>query len=307
MPRNDLTDCPICGSDNINKVLDVVDHFSSKEVFPIFDCLQCTFRFTNHFPTENDIGKYYDSPDYISHSDTKKGFINKLYHAARKYMLHKKVRLVKNSIREQPARLLDIGCGTGYFLHAAKEQGFEVSGIEKEKGARDYAITQFGLNVKDEEHLWGIDEASFDVVTLWHVLEHLEKINESIQKIGNILTENGVAVIAVPNHRSYDASFYNDRWAAYDVPRHLWHFTPKTIEKLLARHGMVITETRAMPLDAFYISLLSEKYRKSNAVLRYGRALLIGLISFSRSLHNKERASSIVYIVRKTKNACLNG
>lgn len=326
-PLTELTSCPVCGSNAIRKALDVKDFFSSGELFTLFDCCQCGFRFTNRFPPGDTIGRYYDSTEYISHSDTHRGVVNKLYHAARQIMVKRKVRLVTAAVRavthdlnftskvgesngqslmdrranivNEKVRLLDMGCGTGYFLQAAKERGFVVSGIEKERKAREYAITKFGLEVKGEESFWGIQRASYHVVTLWHVLEHLEKLNDSVEQIKEILTDVGVAVIAVPNHLSYDASFYKERWAAYDVPRHLWHFTPATLERLLARHGLVVTGRHALPFDPFYISLLSEKYAKSNPLLRYARASFVGLISLARSWRDVEQASSIVFIAKK--------
>ena len=326
-----LTSCPVCGSDDIQKVLEVVDYFSSGELFPLFDCLRCGFRFTNCFPSEKTIGKYYDSPGYIAHSDTHRGLVNKLYHAARKVMVKRKVRLVTTAIQgvvgglnvtnkvgepnrpgsaggranilNETVRLLDMGCGTGYFLHAAKKRGFTVSGIEKEQGAREHAITKFGLDVQGEEDFWNIKRESYHVVTLWHVLEHLEKLNESIEKIKEVLTDEGVVVIAVPNHLSYDAHFYKEHWAAYDIPRHLWHFTPVTLERLLARHGLVVTGRHALPFDPLYISLLSEKYAKSNLLVRYARPLLVGLKSLIRSCRNVEHGSSIVFIVQKSSKS----
>ena len=232
-PLIELTCCPICGSNAIERTLDVVDHFSSGELFPLMDCRRCGFRFTNPFPSKETIGRYYDSPEYIAHSDTHRGLVNKLYHAARQVMVKRKVRLVTAAVRgvmresnrsnlidrqsnmaNKSPRLLDMGCGTGYFLHAAKRRGFSVSGIEKEQRAREYATKQFRLDVRDEKSFWNIQRESYHVVTLWHVLEHLEQLNESVVQIKEMLTDEGAAVIAVPNHLAYDARFYKERWAA---------------------------------------------------------------------------------------------
>lgn len=299
MPIITITNCPVCGSDDLKKVFDAVDHFSSGEVFPLFDCAHCGFRFTNNFPSEDTIGRYYDSPEYISHSDSDKGMINRLYHYFRKRMLRKKVDLVAAHASGNPIRLLDIGCGTGYFLQAAKERGWIVSGIEKDKKARERATIRSGLTVSDENGFWKIENSSFDVVTLWHVLEHLENLNETIRKIHEVITPDGIAVLALPNCGSYDAGFYQERWAAYDIPRHLWHFSPKTVEKLVAKYQLEIVKKVRMPLDAFYISLLSEKYKGSNPLIQYGRAFGIGMIGFLRSLSDLKQSSSIIYIVKK--------
>lgn len=299
MPTIVLESCPVCGSHDIKKVFDAVDHFSSGETFPLFDCRGCGFHFTNSFPSRDTIGRYYDSPGYISHSNTREGIVNKLYHFARRIMLKRKVRLVSRYTRTKPARLLDMGCGTGHFLHEAKEEGFIVTGIEKDEKAREYAHAGFGLEVKDEESFWNLESKSFDAITLWHVLEHLEELNESIEKIKSILAPGGTVMIALPNHRSYDAKHYKTFWAAYDVPRHLWHFSPHTVEKLLAKHGLVIAEQKRMPLDAFYISLLSEKYKGTPALPGFVKACWIGTAGLIGSLFSTRQSSSLLYIAKK--------
>ena len=238
MPLININICPICNSSERVKAFDAVDYFSTKETFPVYDCSSCGFRFTNNFPSDDIIGRYYDSSDYISHSDSKKGLINKLYHFFRKQMLKKKVNLVTEYALG--GRLLDIGSGTGYFLNAAKDRGYRVSGIEKDSKAREYAITNFGLDIYDEQSLWNIRNESFDVITLWLVLEPMQNLNEVVAKIKNILKPDGVIILALPNHKSHDGKKYKGYWAAYDVPRHLWHFTPNTVEKLLSKHQFKI-------------------------------------------------------------------
>ena len=302
MPIINITNCPICNSSKTSKAFDAVDHFSTKETFPICDCNSCGFRFTNYFPSVDTIGRYYDSPDYISHSDSRKGLINLLYHFFRKQMLKKKVNLVSKYVvprQKDNIRILDIGSGTGYFLNAAKERGYTVTGIEKDSNARDYAITNFGLDVKDEQSLWAIENELFDVITLWHVLEHIENLNEVVAKINSILKPNGVVIIALPNHDSYDAKKYKDFWAAYDAPRHLWHFTSNTVKKLLGKHQFNIVKQKNMPLDAFYISMLSEKYRGSGSLMQYIKGFTVGAAGYMRSLSDINQSSSIIYIAKK--------
>ena len=302
MPIIKITICPICNSSKTSKAFDAVDHFSTKETFPICDCTSCGFRFTNNFPSEDSIGRYYDSPDYISHSDSKSGLINRLYHFFRKQMLKKKVNLVSKYVapkQKSNIHLLDIGSGTGYFLNAAKERGYTVTGIEKDSNARDYAITNFALDIKDEQSLWSIENDSFDVITLWHVLEHMENLNEVVAKINSILKPDGVVILALPNHNSHDAKKYKGYWAAYDVPRHLWHFTPDTVEKLLGKHLFNIIKQKTMPLDAFYISMLSEKYRGSGSLTQYIKAIVVGTVGYLLSLSDINNSSSVIYIAKK--------
>lgn len=294
-----LTNCPICGSSATNKAFDAIDHFSTKEIFTVCDCASCGFRFTNNFPSEENIGKYYDSADYISHSDSEKGIINRLYHFFRIKMLKKKIDLIASYTKDDSLRLLDVGCGTGYFVQAALDRGWHVSAIEKNKQARESAIARTGIIIGDENKLWNMEAGSFGIVTLWHVLEHMEKLNESLEKLYEVLTYDGIMVIALPNHHAHDAQYYKDYWAAYDVPRHLWHFSPDTVEKLLHKHHLTIIDIHRMPLDAFYISMLSEKYKGSNKLVQYGRAVMVGVRGYLRSLSNREQSSSLIYIIQK--------
>ncbi|MGI6073613.1 MAG: class I SAM-dependent methyltransferase [Fermentimonas sp.] len=299
-----LVKCPVCDSTQVKKVLDVTDYFATQETFPLFDCDNCGFLFTNQFPSEEEIQPYYDSPQYISHSDTKKGLTNQLYHLIRKRMLTKKVNLISKysapNKQNTSARLLDIGCGTGYFLDKARTKGYEVSGIEKDGHSRDFAKDKFKLNINDEDALWNIETNSFDIVTLWHVLEHMQNLNKVVSKLNQILKPDGTLVLALPNHNSYDAQVYKKHWAAYDVPRHLWHFTPDTVEKLLKKHSFKIIAKRPMPVDTFYISLLSEKYKGSNSFKQYIKALSVGSVGYLRSLNNIAYSSSIIYIAKKS-------
>lgn len=299
-----LVKCPVCDSSQVKKILEVTDYFATQETFPLFDCDNCGFRFTNQFPSEEKIQPYYDSPQYISHSDTKNGLTNQLYHLCRKRMLTKKINLISKyspPYKENiTARLLDIGCGTGYFLDKARTNGYEISGIEKDKQSRKFAKNKFKLNVNDESALWSIEPNSFDIVTLWHVLEHLQHLNEVVSKLNNILKPEGFLVLALPNYNSYDAKVYKEHWAAYDVPRHLWHFTPNTVEKLLTKHKFKVIARKPMPVDAFYISLLSEKYKGSNSLKQYMRALYVGSIGYLRSLSDIAYSSSIIYIAQKS-------
>jgi predicted SAM-dependent methyltransferase len=251
---------------------------------------------TQDFPAENEMGRYYDTPEYISHSDTQKGVVNYLYHIVRKLALCSKAALVKKTSGKQTGTLLDIGAGTGYFLNRIKADGWTITGVEKSASARQYAEKKFGIAFHDPEYLSQLPARSQDVISLWHVLEHLEKLNETIQLIYKLLKDDGAAIIALPNKNSIDALYYKENWAAYDVPRHLWHFSPDIMKMLAGKHGFRIAEMKPMYFDVFYIAMLSEKNRQSSPLT----GLLKGFIFFLRSLAEVETCSSIIYILKKT-------
>ena len=281
----------------MERTLTCVDHYATGEVFHLCRCRECGFLLTQDFPPETEIGRYYATPDYISHSDTKKGLMNSLYHRVRKYMLKRKARLVVHESHRKEGRLLDIGTGTGYFAATMQRQGWQVEAVEKDEGARRFAREHFALQVKPETALRDYAPHSFDVITLWHVMEHLEHLNETWELLNTLLTEKGVLIVAVPNSSSFDACKYGAYWAAYDVPRHLWHFTPATIQRLASKHGFIMAERYPMPFDAFYISMLTERnMRRSCAVLR---GAVTGTMAWFSALVRKERSSSMIYVFRK--------
>lgn len=274
------------------------DFYASGEQFELCRCRECGFVFTQGAPVEAEIGRYYETPDYISHSDTKKGAMNAIYHRVRQYMLGSKARLVMRVSRcAARGRLLDIGTGTGYFANAMDGRGWKVEAIEKNPQARAFAKEHFGLDVKPESALDGFAPGSFDVITLWHVMEHLEHLNETWERLKELLADKGALVVAVPNCSSYDARKYGAQWAAYDVPRHLWHFTPATIARLADKHGFVLAESHPMPFDAFYVSMLTEKQRGRS--LSFLRGMRVGAAAWLSAQGDKERSSSMIYVFRK--------
>lgn len=279
-------------------VMTCTDFYASGEQFALCRCQECGFVFTQGAPVEAEIGRYYETPDYISHSDTKKGAMNAIYHRVRQYMLNSKARLVMRVSRcASGGRLLDVGTGTGYFANAMDARGWTVEAIEKNPQARAFAKDHFGLEVKPESALAEFAPGSFDVITLWHVMEHLEHLNETWERLKELLTSKGVLVVAVPNCSSYDAQKYGARWAAYDVPRHLWHFTPATIARMAAKHGFVMTESHPMPFDAFYVSMLTEK--QTGHSFSFLRGMWVGAVAWLSAQGNKERSSSMIYVFRK--------
>lgn len=294
-----ITACPQCSGTHLRQAMICTDFYASGEKFELYSCEDCHFLFTQGIPAGPDMDRYYESPDYISHSDTKKGLMNAAYHRVRKYMLKRKVRLVIRESHQPAGNLLDIGTGTGYFPAAMMKKGWHVEAVEKNAHARAFAGTKFNLEVKDESALDGYQPGTFDVITLWHVMEHLENLNETWDKAYQLLTDKGIFIVAVPNHASYDAGIYGANWAAYDVPRHLWHFTPATIQQFASKHGFIMAERHPMPFDAFYVSMLTEKNMKRAFPLL--RGMYTGLMAWFSSLVRKERSSSMIYVFRKKR------
>ena len=251
-----LSNCLICNSSQTNPFLVCKDHTVSRETFSIVQCNSCGFKFTNPRPEETKLGDYYKSENYVSHSNTKKGFINSTYQLVRKYTLLKKLQLISKYYKT--GKILDIGCGTGEFLNTCQQAKWNTIGIEPSEEARKMAIENYGLDVRDELEIKNLDKESFDIITMWHVLEHVPKLNERVEDLKKLIKPNGIIIIAVPNCNSLDAQIYKENWAAYDVPRHLYHFTPKDIESVFKKQDLKLFNVLPMVFDSFYVSLLSE-------------------------------------------------
>ena len=290
-----INKCPACESDSLEHFAVVKDYSVSQEEFNLVKCPNCGLRITQEQPDPGSIGPYYQSEDYISHSDTRKGLVNTIYHKVRSHMLNKKQRLVEKYARR--GSLLDVGTGTGYFINHMQNAGWSVLGLEPDEGARTYAQREFGVKVQDIDSLGTLDTGAYDAITMWHVMEHVHDLNTCVDELHRLLKEDGILVIAVPNPLSADASHYGKFWAAYDVPRHLWHFSPKSMETLLGRHGFDIVHTEGMPFDAFYVSLLSEKYRGKS--LGLVRGAIAGASTNIQAASKPDKASSLIYVARK--------
>lgn len=289
--------CPICFSNEIQKDLEVKDFTVSKESFDVFSCKSCGGKFTQEIPVESEIGKYYQSEDYISHTDTNKGIVNSLYQLVRNYTLGSKMNLVKKETGKNSGKILDIGCGTGAFLKTMKDAGWETLGLEPDERARKIAWGKNNIETEFPDHLFQLGEGAFDVVSMWHVLEHVHELHPYLEKIFSTLKKDGILLIAVPNFESSDARHYASNWAAYDVPRHLYHFSPNSMKVLLEKHGFQIDSHKQMPFDSFYVSMLSEKY--AHAKTRLIPAFFNGGLSFFNALGKPERCSSVLYIAKK--------
>lgn len=292
------TSCPICQHTNLQPLFEAKDYTVSQELFRIDICQQCQTGITQKTPVIEEIGVYYQSDDYISHSNTKKGFINRIYHTVRSYMLGKKQQLITQLTHKKTGNLLDIGCGTGYFLDTMQQAKWKVQGIEADEKARNFATTQFNLQVDAPQKLQQLPDNSFDVVTLWHVLEHIHDLHGYLAEIKRILKPQGTLLIAVPNYQSYDAQHYKALWAGYDVPRHLWHFAPKSLAVIAEKYQLNLSHHFIMPFDSFYVALLSEKYQGNSLALVAG--FFHGFLSLLGAWKNAKKASSVIYVLQKS-------
>jgi 2-polyprenyl-3-methyl-5-hydroxy-6-metoxy-1,4-benzoquinol methylase len=289
--QNPTHTCPACNATVTNHFLEVQDHFLSKEQFTLVKCSGCSLVFTTPRPPLNKIGDYYKSEEYVSHSSTKKGFVNSVYNKVRNYTLNQKVKLVRRLVVGRS--LLDVGAGTGHFLKRAQDSGFSVLGLEPDEDARRVAKEQNGIDLNNLDRLHELQAGSFDCITMWHVLEHVYDLRRDAQQVSRLIKQNGVWIIAVPNHTSFDAQHYGPFWAAYDVPRHLYHFSPASIIPFVEQLGFHFEEMLPMKFDAYYVSMLSEKYKGGSLI----NALRIGWLSNLRSKNGK--CSSQIYIFRK--------
>jgi len=289
--------CPICGNKNLKEFIRTNDYSITKKNFDLYKCSSCGFVLTQNIPNQESIGIYYKSDVYISHSDTNKGLINKIYHVARAIMLDKKAKLVEQISGIRKGKLLDIGTGLGYFPNHIKSRGWQVQGIEQDEQTRNQAIKSFNFKIESPEALYLMNNQEFDIISLWHVLEHVHDLAGYMKAIKSNLKDEGYLVVALPNSSSPDAKYYDKFWAAYDVPRHLWHWNPTTFEQFAIKNGFQLIEKKPMPMDAFYVSLLSEKYKGSNLPIVGG--FIHGFITWFKSLNNSDLSSSVIYFLKK--------
>jgi 2-polyprenyl-3-methyl-5-hydroxy-6-metoxy-1,4-benzoquinol methylase len=289
--------CPVCNSVEIKNVLQVKDYTVSGELFTIAECQSCTFRFTQDVPDENAIVPYYKSEDYISHTNTTAGMINSLYHSVRKRTIVRKRKLVEKNTGIKAGKMLDVGSGIGSFVSEMKQQGWEATGLEPDADARKVAKDLYDITLGDTTQLYQLPADHFDAITLWHVLEHVHDLSKYIQQLKTLLKEKGKLFIAVPNYTAADATIYREYWAAYDVPRHLYHFSPRSMQTLMEKNGLKVLHYNPMWYDSFYISLLSSKYKTGKA--NWFTAFWNGLRSNFAAMDDKQKCSSVIYVIGK--------
>ncbi len=291
-----VIECPVCGNTQFKPFLTCTDYLVSNQEFSIQQCETCSFRFTSPRPDASLIGDYYKSDQYISHNDSGQGIVNLAYRAVRNYTLRSKLNLI-NQLNEGVGKVLDVGCGTGAFLETCKNGGWQVIGTEPDDDARKVASNKLQIEIKSDLNALS-DTDSYNVITLWHVLEHISALNETVHKLSNLLEDDGSVVIAVPDSDSYDAHYFQEYWAAYDVPRHLHHFTPSTIEALFQKHGFKLVNKHPMLFDAFYIAMLSTCYKTGKT--NYLKSLQVGLAS-NNDGKQTGHFSSLIYVFKQQK------
>ena len=286
--------CPWCGSENAQLHLELKDLFLTQEPFKILECKECGLLYTTPRPNKDEIGRYYKSEEYYSHQENKEGFIPKVYEKVKSVNLKNKYSIAIEG--KEKGKALDIGCGVGDFLHTMEQHGWDCTGVEPSEDAKAIAKKRIKGQLQSSEEQENLPDSSFDLITMWHVLEHVDDIRWQIQQLHRLCKPGGRIIIALPNYKSYDGQYYKAEWAAYDVPRHLNHFNKETLIKILEESGLRHVKTEKLVWDAYYISYMSEKYRKHSIPLL--RGAFRGLISNCKA-RNTGEWSSLVYVFER--------
>lgn len=289
-------DCIVCGTQANGKVFKIADHLVSQEVFDLIECPSCHLRYIKNPPDEPSAAKYYETEEYVEHSDSSKGIINNLYHKAREWMLRYKFRMLDRLGTRR--KILDVGTGTGYFLKYMRSRGYECNGIEISEKARNFGRHRFLLDIREPSAMYLKDfPGDFGIISFWHVFEHVYNPTAVLSRLRELLAQDGRLVIALPNYNCLEARYYGKWWNGYDIPRHLWHFDRDNFERYMDQNGFVLESTRILPLDPFYNCLISESYRKNP--IGYFIMPFLSLSSLIMGWLNIRMASSIVFIYKK--------
>ena len=276
---------------NKKHFLTVIDYSVSKEAFDLYYDQDLDMLITSPQPSPENLGKYYESTDYISHTDSKRSLFEKAYHFVKGIALNNKLNLI-NNCSVTKGNLLDIGAGTGDFLLTAKQNGWNTIGVEPSEKAKGIAINK---GIKFSDSTQELESHSFDIITMWHVLEHVPNLEIQIRELKRLVKPNGTIIIAVPNYKSYDANYYGKFWAAFDVPIHFWHFSKTAIQLIFEKENIKLEKVLPMKFDSFYVSLLSEKYK--NGKMNFVKAIWIGLVSNWKAKRSSEYSSHI-YVLK---------
>ncbi len=288
-----VAQCPVCKGKSYKPFLVCKDYTTTGETFHVEQCTNCSMVMTNPRPDQHTADTYYQSKSYISHTSTATGLYDYIYLIIRQLTLRWKYSLIKHYVNA--GQILDVGSGTGHFLSFCKKQGTEVCGVEPSPDARAKTSA-----IQVVESLEKLPDIKFNVITLWHVLEHIYDLQSTLEKLKALLNDHGIIFIAVPNWQSFDATHYKEKWAAYDVPRHVWHFSKDNMETLIKNSGLRLKKIIPMKLDSYYVSLLSEKNRANGQM-----SPSIALKGFMRGYQSNLKAttsmnySSLIYLVQK--------
>lgn len=288
--------CPWCDSENTRMHLRVKDLFLTQEAFEIHECLNCGLLFTHPRPKPSELGKYYQSDEYYSHKENTYGFIPRIYETVKRFNIKRKVEMATRGLHV--GKMLEIGCGVGDFIKEMEKKGWDCTGIEPSIDAKNIAQKRIKARLYDPQDIITLPNDSFDLITLWHVLEHVDDLKTEIYHLHRLLKNGGRLVLALPNFKSHDAEYYNEFWAAYDVPRHLSHFSRETIDAIFTKNGFILKKSDKLVWDAYYISFMSEKYQ--NHKLPLLRGAYRGWVSNCKARISGDW-SSLVYLLEARK------
>lgn len=289
--------CPVCNSRTYNLFLKSRDYFFSREDFDIIKCNNCGFLITWPQPEAKKLDSYYKTEEYLSHGSQSKSIFSNIYFQVRKFAIRKKYRIIKHF--SSKGSILDFGCGTGNFLQYCKTKSWDVTGVELNDNARKIAQNQNSIKCYKDYLELNNKNRKYVIITMWHVLEHIPGLKEILKELAGNLESDGKWIIALPNVKSWDAKFYKKYWAAYDLPRHLYHFSRENITQLMKMVGFKLVAIKPMRYDSYYVSMLSEKYK--NKRLSFIRGMFFGMISNIKALKTGEY-SSLIYIFEKNEN-----
>ncbi|MFT4565893.1 MAG: 2-polyprenyl-3-methyl-5-hydroxy-6-metoxy-1,4-benzoquinol methylase [Saprospiraceae bacterium] len=287
--------CPICSSTKLFPHMKVTDIPYSGETYEVEVCQNCSFALTQDAPSEEEMGKYYNFDNYMSHADAAESVVDKLYHKVRDWMFVRKEKWIKAHITGR--QLLDLGAGTGYFVNYMQIQDYKITGVEPEPGARKTAAEKLGIELHSMEAMRNFEEGSFDGITMWHVLEHIHEIDAYFETINKVLKKDGALFIAVPNYTSAAKKAFEEYWNGWDVPKHLWHFSPSSMETLANKKGYDLEAKYQLPFDPFYISMLSQRNKSVN--FWQIRGLFRGFGAYLKERSNVDKACSILYVLKR--------
>lgn len=265
---------------------EITDYFLSKEKF--FVQKTSTPGVLETSPKPKSIKKYYASSKYLSHNKEKTLFAW-VYFFFKKISIASKVRTIK-SFKKNFISLLDYGAGDGFFVHSLRQKKIDAVGYDP-----FFKYNEKGM-YNDPNFFKKNNLNKFDIITMWHSLEHTQSYSQALENAKSMLSDKGVLIVACPNYKSFDSEYYKRYWAGYDVPRHLWHFSPKGMRVVFSSLGFELLKTKGMFWDPFYVSMVSEKYKSSK--LWFIKGFFVGLASCLASIFNKN-PSSVVYVAKK--------